>query len=47
MQGAHHLSIRDHVSANAAARSGEVTGRADEMSRTPGLSQSPSGLMIT
>jgi len=41
--GSHHFSVRDHDPANAAMRSGAVAGRPDEMSRTPGLSQSPSG----
>src|SRR5712664_115706 len=47
MHGSHHFSVRDHVSAKAAVRSGEDAARPDEMSRTPGLSQSPSGRMIT
>src|SRR5262249_42016432 len=42
-----HLSWPHHVRLAAASRSGEVTSRPAEMSSTPGLSQSPSGRMIT
>jgi hypothetical protein len=39
--------MRDHVSASADFRNGEVADLPAEMSSTPGLSQSPSGRMIT
>ncbi len=41
------LWMQDHVSASAAPRNGEVADLPAEASSTPGLSQSPSGRMIT
>src|SRR6266699_6448811 len=43
LQGSHHFLARDHGSTKAPTRTGEVTGRPDDMSSTPGRSQSPSG----
>jgi hypothetical protein len=45
----HQKNLRSIIRATKGyiCRSGEVTVRPEEMSSTPGLSQSPSGLMIT